>query len=143
MAAWLEEKSSQRWAEGLYAKAKVGFEAFWDEARGSYVDHIVDGEQGPEMSQIGRRVRPSSLGWRRRNAGAASSTTITDPAKVVIYTWQMGGGPFGQNRKPGWDVQTQIVRAEPFMSYVVHDAVAHGGESRSPARSLSATGRNS
>ncbi|MDQ1301151.1 MAG: alpha-L-rhamnosidase [Chloroflexota bacterium] len=52
MAGWLEEKGSQRWAEGVYAQAKAGFEAFWDEARGSYVDHIVDGERRPEMSQV-------------------------------------------------------------------------------------------
>src|ERR671933_429927 len=52
MAAWLEERSSQRWAEGLYEKARAGFDVFWDETRGPYVDHIVDGEQRPEMSQI-------------------------------------------------------------------------------------------
>ncbi|MDQ5850871.1 MAG: family 78 glycoside hydrolase catalytic domain, partial [Chloroflexota bacterium] len=52
LAGWLEERSSQRWAEGLYDKARAGFEVFWDEARGSYVDHIVDGERRREMSQL-------------------------------------------------------------------------------------------
>jgi hypothetical protein len=52
LAAWLEERSSQRWAEGLYARAQAGFEVFWDEARGSYIDHIVDGAPQPEMSQL-------------------------------------------------------------------------------------------
>ena len=30
--------------------------------------------------------------------------------------------------KPDWDVQTEIVKAEPFMSYLVHDAVAQVGK---------------
>ncbi len=127
MAAWLEEKSSQRWAEGVYAKAKAGYEAFWDEERGSYVDHIVDGERQPEMSQLGGACAIVS-GLAPRERWGRIVDTITDPAKVVIYTWQMGGGLFGANRKPGWDVQKQIVRAEPFMSYVVHDAVATTGK---------------
>jgi hypothetical protein len=127
MAAWLEEKSSQRWAEGLYAKAKAGFEIFWDEARGAYVDHLVDGKQGPEMSQIaGAAAIVSGLAPQERWGRIIK--TITDPAKLVIYTWQMSGGMSGQGRKPGWDVQTQIVRAEPFMSYLVHDAVAAAGK---------------
>ena len=36
MADWLEERSSQRWAESLYRKAQAGFEVFWDEARFLY-----------------------------------------------------------------------------------------------------------
>ena len=127
MAAWLEEKSSQRWADGLYDKAKAGFEIFWNATRGSYVDHIVDGKQGPEMSQIaGAAAIVSGLAPQERWGQIIE--TITDPAKLVIYTFQMSGGQFGQGRKPGWDVHTQIVRAEPFMSYVVHDAVALAGK---------------
>jgi len=127
MAAWLEEKSSQRWAEGVYAKANAGFEAFWDETRGSYVDHMVDGDRRPAMSQLGGACAIVS-GLAPKERWGRIIDTITDPAKVVIYTWQMGGGAFGQGRKPGWDVQTQLVRAEPFMSYVVHDAVAMSGK---------------
>ena len=52
MAAWLGETASQHWAEELYEKARAGFEVFWDEKRGSYIDHIVDGVAQPEMSQI-------------------------------------------------------------------------------------------
>ena len=142
--AWLEEKGSQRWAERLYNKAKAGFELFWDERRGSYVDHIVDGDAGTGDEPDRAARRPSCRDWRRRNAGAASSTTITDPAKLVIYTWQMGGGPLGQKPQAGAGMcRTQIVRAEPFMSYVVHDAVALAGKAEQSARVVSATGRNS
>ena len=40
--------------------------------------------------------------------------------------------------EPDWDVENQIVMAEPFMSYVVHDAVALAGQGRPPARSVPA-----
>jgi len=132
MAAWLGEKSSQQWAEKLYAKAKAGFEMFWDEARGSYVDHIVDGVLRPEMSQL-----PGALGivsglapqerWQR------IIDTITDPARLVVRTWvfndddTVGLPDMSGGRRFKWDVHSQIVRAEPFMSYVVHDAVADAG----------------
>ena len=100
MAGWLEEKGSQRWAEGVYAKAKAGFEAFWDEGRGSYVDHIVDGERRPEMSQLGGACAIVS-GLAPRERWERIVDTITDPAKVVIYMWQMGGGAFGAKPQTG------------------------------------------
>ena len=132
MASWLEEKTSQKWAEGLYAKAKAGFELFWDEARGSYVDHIVAGEKRPEMSQLAGALGIVS-GLAPKERWQRIIHAITDPEKLVIRTWafseddavsvpDMSGG-----RRFSWDTQKQIVRAEPFMSYVVHDAVAEAG----------------
>ncbi len=135
MAAWLEETSSQRWAEGLYTRAKAGFEAFWDEERGSYVDHIVDGTKRPEMSQLaGACAIVSRLAPKERWGRIVDA--ITNPDKVIIRTWMTfdgdggppEGGPFQENRQPTWDTLKQIVMAEPFMSYVVHDAVAMAGQ---------------
>ncbi len=136
MAAWLEEKSSQRWTEGLYNRAKQGFDMFWDERRGSYVDHIVDGEQRPEMGQLaGALAIVSGLAPEERWSRIVS--TITDAPRLVVRSWT--GGPDGeyavekmQQQFRGvyeidWDVQREIVLAEPFMSYVVHDAVAQAG----------------
>ncbi|MBN1935765.1 MAG: alpha-L-rhamnosidase N-terminal domain-containing protein [Anaerolineae bacterium] len=134
MAAWLEEKTSQRWAEDLYEKAQAGFEVFWDEKRGSYVDHIVDGVQEPEMSQLGGATAIVS-GLAPRERWGRIIDTITDPDKLVVRTWRMvaaaqGRPPFGltDTLAPDWNTQTQIVKAEPFMSYVVHDAVAKAGK---------------
>jgi hypothetical protein len=132
MAGWLEEKTSQKWAEGLYAKAKAGFEMFWDEARGSYIDHIVNGEVRPEMSQLAGALGIVS-GLAPKERWQRIVRTVTDPEKLVIRTWvfdqddatgmpDMRGG-----RRFSWDTQRQVVRAEPFMSYVVHDAVAEAG----------------
>jgi hypothetical protein len=43
MASWLDDHGRQQWADRLYEHIKNGFEIFWDEQRGSYIDHIVDG----------------------------------------------------------------------------------------------------
>ncbi len=136
MAAWLEEKSSQGWAEGLYSRARVGFEAFWDEDRGSYVDHIVDGVRRPEMSQLGGALAIVS-GLAPRERWSRVIDTITDPDKLVVRSWVGGAdGDYSpekiQKQMQGiyeidWDAKNQIVIAEPFMSYVVHDAVALAG----------------
>ena len=101
-------------------------------ARGSYIDHIVDGEKRPEMSQLAGALAIVS-GLAPQERWQRIIDTITDPQKVVIRTWMFGetdpaGFPdMNAPRKPNWDVQNQIVLAEPFMSYVVHDAVAAAG----------------
>ncbi|MHB1319147.1 MAG: alpha-L-rhamnosidase-related protein, partial [Anaerolineae bacterium] len=137
MAGWLEERASERWARGLYERARVGFEMFWDAERGSYVDHIVDGVRRPEMSQLaGALAIVSGLAPRERWTGIID--TITDPEKLVMRAWT-GDGHGGQSMEKwmrqvreglyeiDWDVNHQIVLAQPFMSYVVHDAVAVAG----------------
>jgi alpha-L-rhamnosidase len=90
MAAWLEEKGSQGWAEGLYARAKAGFEAFWDEGRGSYVDHIVDGVPQREMSQLG-----GGAGHRLW----ASATGALEPHRRHHHRSQEAGGPLVDGRR--------------------------------------------
>jgi len=132
MAAWLGENASRQWAEELYARAKAGFEVFWDEGRGTYVDHIVDGEKRPELSQLaGALAIVSGLAPQERWQRIVN--VITDPNKVIVKTWMFsdddatGMPDLGAPRPYTWDVQNQIVLAEPFMSYVVHDAVAAAG----------------
>jgi hypothetical protein len=137
IAGWLEERASQRWAEGLYEKARAGFEVFWDESRGSYVDHLVDGARRPEMSQLaGALSIVSELAPRERWGRIVD--TITDPARLVVRSWTGGSeGEYSlektQKQLQGiyvtdWDAQREIVLAEPFMSYTVHDAVALAGQ---------------
>jgi hypothetical protein len=139
MAGWLEELASRSWAEGLYERARAGLEIFWDEGRGSYVDHIVDGEKRPEMSQLaGALAIVSGLApkerWRR------IVDTITDSDRLVVRSWSGGGQDETRfwNQLRGiyeidWDIEREIVLAEPFMSYVAHDAVAlAGGADRLP-----------
>ncbi len=136
MAAWLDENGSRRWAEGLYEKIRAGFEVFWDESRGSYVDHLVDGRQQPEMSQLaGAAAIISGLAPAERHKRIVQ--TITDPERLVVRSWTGGGGEYMAEKMEqqfrghyeiDWDAEQQIVLAEPFMSYAVHDAVALAGE---------------
>ncbi len=133
MAGWLGETSSQHWAEGLYEKAKAGFEVFWDERRGSYFDHLVDSAPQPEMSQIaGALAIASGLAPRARWGRIVS--TITDDRRLVVRSWAGGGQSEEKFEKQqrgiyeiDWDVENEIVISQPFMSYVVHDAVVLAG----------------
>ena len=135
MAEWLEEKGSQHWAEGLYEKVRVGFEIFWDERRGSYVDHVVDGEQRPEMSQLaGALAIVSGLAPQERWHRIVD--VITDSERLVVRSWTGDDGDYAEGKMAkqfqgiyttDWDAESEIVIAEPFMSYVVHDAVALAG----------------
>lgn len=137
MAGWLGEKASQAWAEELYAKAKAGFEVFWDERRGSYVDHIVNGVCRPEMSQLGGALAIVS-GLAPQERWNRIIEAITDPKRLVEATW-IGGATDEEVRQkfekqmqgiyePDWEVESQIVLAQPFMQYVVHDAIALAGQ---------------
>jgi alpha-L-rhamnosidase len=47
---WLGNAASAAWAREHWERAQAGFEGFWGPARGSYVDHIVDGRAMPAMS---------------------------------------------------------------------------------------------
>lgn len=136
MAGWLGNTASAAWARGRWERARDGFEDFWDSARGSYVDHIVDGRRMPAMSQAAGAVAiVSGLAPRERWADVAD--VITDPAHVVVRSW-IGGDDGGYDMakiveqskgiyRIDWDAGNEIVRAEPFFSYVVHDAVAAAG----------------
>jgi hypothetical protein len=135
MAAWLGESASQSWAEDLYAKARAGFEALWDETRGSYVDHIVDGARRPEMSQLGGALAVVS-GLAPEERWGRIVDTVTDPDKLVVRSWTGGEGDISIQKilkqmqgiyELDWNAESQIVQAQPFMSYVVHDAVAQAG----------------
>lgn len=136
MAAWLEEKASQQWADEVYAKAKAGYEVFWDESRGSYVDHIKDGVQQKAMSQVaGALAIVSGLApeprWQR------IVDTITNADTLVVRSWTGGeDGDYSPEKmqkqmmgiyEADWDVEKQVVIGEPFISYLVHDAVAQAG----------------
>jgi len=135
MAAWLDERGSQRWADEVYQRARAGFEMFWDQARGSYVDHIVAGEQRPEMSQLAGALAIVS-GLAPEPRWARMVEVITDPERLVVRSWTGAEGDYSEEKlqkqfqgvyETDWDAQREIVIAEPFMSYVVHDAVAQAG----------------
>ncbi|WP_190813950.1 alpha-L-rhamnosidase-related protein [Saccharopolyspora pogona] len=124
------------WAFAHASRARAGFEEFWDEQRGVYVDSIVGERRLPAVSQatnaiaIAARIAP-----RERWDGIVAR--ITDPRRLVRRSW-LGGAGGGVDLSKwervssgelilDWDVEREIVRAEPFLSYVVHDALAAAG----------------
>jgi hypothetical protein len=129
MSAWLGDAGRAAWARRLHAELRRAFELFWDEARGSYVDHAVDGvPQRPLSQHAGATALWAGLVPEPRVARVVAA--ITDRARLVRRTWvQIAGhgtlvsGP----GKPDWDVERELVAAEPFYRYVVHDAVAGAG----------------
>ena len=136
MAAWLEEKASRRWAERVYAEIEAGYEMFWDEERGSYVDHIKDGVQQRAMSQVAGALAVVS-GLAPRERWTRIMETVTDADRLVVRSWT--GGEDGEysiekimkqmmgTYEADWDTEHEIVIGEPFISYLVHDAVAEAG----------------
>ncbi|HEY4266802.1 MAG TPA: family 78 glycoside hydrolase catalytic domain [Galbitalea sp.] len=128
--------ASARWARGHWERARAGFEDFWDEARGTYVDHFVDGVKMPAASQAaGATAIVAGLVPSERLSRIID--VITDPSALVVRSW-IGGNDGGYDLQKmadqgrgvqtiDWDVDTEIVLAEPFYSYVVHDAVAAAG----------------
>jgi alpha-L-rhamnosidase len=124
------------WARELYAAAQEGYEDFWDADRGLYVDSILDGERRPPASQAANACAVvSALAPRDRWRGIVD--IITDSGRLVVRSWigsDTGGYDAGkmQDQARGiqtidWDAEREIVLAEPFFSYAVHDAVAQAG----------------
>jgi len=135
MAAWLEEKASQHWAEELYSRAKTGYEMFWDETRGTYVDHIKDAVQQKPISQVaGALAVASELAPKER--WVRIMQTVTDDQRLVVRSWSASGGEFSMEKMQkqmmgiyeiDWDTEHEIVISQPFFQYVVHDAVVKAG----------------
>lgn len=132
----LGNQGSARWARELVEQTRAGFEDFWDAARGCYVDQVLGRERAPAASQAaGAAAIVSGLAPRERWSTVLDR--ITDPERLVVRSW-IGGehGGYDEDKmadqahgvqQADWDVAQQVVRAQPFFSYVVHDAVAVAG----------------
>lgn len=136
LSRFVGNQGAAAWADDLHARAAGGFEDFWDEARGTYVDHIVDGVVQPAASQAaGATAIVSGLAPRSRWNRIIDA--VTDPATLVVRSW-IGNedGSYDQQKiadqmkgvqRIDWDAEHEVVIAEPFYSYLVHDAVAEAG----------------
>jgi alpha-L-rhamnosidase len=127
---------SAAWARELYDAVALGYEDFWDADRGLYVDHILDGQRQPAASQIAQASAVVS-GLAPRERWGSLVDLMTDPQKLVVRSW-IGSETGGYDRERiveqmrgiqriDWDPEREMVIAEPFFSYAVHDAVARGG----------------
>jgi hypothetical protein len=127
---------SADWAGQLYGAAIGGFEDFWDPDRGLYLDHILDGQRQPAASQVAQASAIIS-GLAPKERWRPLVDAMTDPERLVVRSWvgsETGGYDherFAQQmrgiQRIDWDPEREMVIAEPFFSYAVHDAVALAG----------------
>jgi hypothetical protein len=137
MSAWLGDAGRAAWARAVHATVRAGFEAFWDPVRRLYVDNIPDGGRRPTASQHAQAAAiVGLLAPAERHARLVE--VLVDRTRLVHAAWGRAGGdarstppgPTGMSflfegpPAPWWDVENQIVAAQPFFRYVVHDAVA-------------------
>lgn len=132
---YLGNAGDARWARALYSTAATGFEVFWDGERGTYVDHILDGERQDAASQIAGAVAiVSGLAPIARHNRVIA--WMSDENRQVVRSWIGGDGGYDpvkiaeQGRgiqRVDWDAAAQTVVAEPFAAFLVHDAYALAG----------------
>lgn len=140
MSAWLGDGGRARWARDRHAALARGFERLWDERRGRYIDSCVAGEPLPMVSQHTQAAAiVGGLVPAARVARVVQAMTDEDNLVHAIFDKPDGpaepnsevgiGGYLGRGAvpPPWWDVQRQVVRAQPFFRYVVHDALAAAG----------------
>jgi hypothetical protein len=142
MSEWLGDAGRVRWARASHASLAAAFEAFWDPERRVYVDHIAAGGRARPLSQ---HAQAAALCARLVPGDRIERMVevLTDRESGVHAAWSC---PRGDARFPGpgergvggayllagppdpwWDLEKQIVVAQPFFRYVVHDALVAAG----------------
>lgn len=137
MADWLGNVGTATWARRRREGVRAAFDVFWDDERDVYVDHLVDGLQRPAAAQHG--------GAAALAAGIVPDERLdrvvqrlTDRDRLLRHSWVMDtvtaeGGSTGFIHmvmgypEPEWDAREQMVEAEPFFRYVLHDGLARAG----------------
>jgi alpha-L-rhamnosidase len=137
MAAWLGNGGTADWALGRLEGVRAGFDVFWDERRGVYIDHVVDGQRKPEAAQHGGAAALAA-GLVPPDRIDRAIAALTDRSRLVRHSWVMDsvtveGGSTGFMHlvtgypDPTWDAEHEMVEAEPFFRYVLHDGLARAG----------------
>lgn len=137
MSDWIGNEGSASWARRRHAGVRDGFDAFWDESRGVYVDHIVDGvPQRPAAQHPGAAAMWAGIVPAERVERVVAG--LTDRSRLIRHSFVMDpvtptGGSTGYQYMlsgypaPEWDAETQMVEAEPFFRFVVHAGLARAG----------------
>jgi alpha-L-rhamnosidase len=140
MASWLGDSGRAAWARAHHERLVAGFERLWDPERQRYSDSFIDGGRREQASQ---HVQSAALvgGLVPADRVARLVEVLTDDDALVHATFCRPEGPALPNSEtpvgglnfaggwpePWWDVGTQVVRAQPFFRYVVHDALVAAG----------------
>ena len=147
MADQVGDGGRARWAGRLWVRLRRDFEQFWDEERGLFVDHLPDHERQRSLHTlpVSQHTNAAAIAARltRGIDSPALIDKICDPDRLVYATWLAPGkdarltspndhGDMYEGfaylvsgaPEPWWDTEHQVVAAQPFFRYVVHDAVA-------------------
>jgi hypothetical protein len=142
MATWLGDEGRASWARRTHDRLRAGFEKLWDPARRRYIDSYIPGADRPMASQHGQAAAiVGELAPRERWERLVE--VLTDDADLVHAAFSVADGPASPNTgagvggaflrtghpAPWWDTARQVVRAQPFFRYVVHDALVTAGRS--------------
>lgn len=140
MACWLGDEGRAAWATGAHERLRRGVERLWDPDRRRYVDSTVGGERRAMASQHGQaamivgRLAPADRFERLvevmtdeahlRHLSFSKPDGYAEPNSDLTP-----GGPFLRlgHPEPWLDLDRDVVRAQPFFRYVVHDAIAQAG----------------
>ena len=137
MAEWLGNHGTAAWARERREGVRDGFDAFWDEGRGVYIDHVVDGvPQRAAAQHPGATALAAGLVPPHRIERVVAG--ITDRSRLIRHSWAMDTVTIEGKSSgfvylatgypaPDWDVENQMVEAQPFYRYVVHDGLARAG----------------
>ncbi|MBB5083253.1 alpha-L-rhamnosidase-related protein [Nonomuraea endophytica] len=129
MSEWLGDLGRASWARGLHAALALGFEVFWDVRRGAYRDHLLTGSVSEHTAAAAvcaglvptsRQPAVRELLLDRR----AMFTRSPMGARGADRDGPVATDPVSLRPAPDWDVDHQVVGAQPFFRYVVHDALA-------------------
>jgi alpha-L-rhamnosidase len=140
MSEWLGDNGRAGWARETQAQLAAGFERLWDAGAGRYCDSLVDGVLEPMASQHGQAAAIVG-GLAPADRFSRLVEVMTDEANLVHAAFSAPDGPAAPNSgievgggylrvgrpDPWWKVETQVVRAQPFFRYVVHDALVEAG----------------
>ncbi len=134
MARAVGDEGRARWAAARHDCLVAGFERFWDADRGRYRDHvggpwasehaqaaaIVGGVAPPE--RWGRLVEVLQSPTGRVHAVHSHDGPAGPGTELPV------GGPYLRAGQPApWWSPDELVVAQPFFAYVVHDALAAAG----------------
>jgi hypothetical protein len=141
LADWLGDAGRAGWARATHARLRAGFERLWDGDRQRYVDSWLPGRDRPMASQHGQAAAIVG-GLAPEARWSRLVEVLTHEPDLVHATFSVADGPAlpgseaevgsylrSGHPDPWWDVEREVVRAQPFFRYVVHDALVAVGRS--------------
>ena len=137
MSEWVGNAGTADWARTRRDQVAGAFDAFWDESRDVYVDHIVEGVPQLAAAQHGGAAALAA-GIVPSDRSDRVVDRLTDRALLLRHSWVMDpltvdgeGDGFIHlvmgYPAPEWDAAGQMVEAQPFYRYVLHDGLARAG----------------